>query len=196
MCQSITKREQWFNAALPLLQDKVFGPNNLVIPDNVRIGVGTLSSRSAAAKNAKLGVCFPSERSASNMIEIFLSPELEESSRVLDVICHELIHAIDGNENGHKGPFRTMAKAIGLEGKMTATVAGERLNATLSEIVTVIGNYPHEKLDTTAVKKQTTRMLKVECDDCGWNFRTNKSQIAAMTSTTCLSCGEDSLTIC
>jgi hypothetical protein len=122
-----------------------------------------------------------------------ISPELDESNRVLDVVCHELIHAIDGNENGHKGPFRTMALAIGLEGKMTSTTASERLNGTLSEIVKDIGEYPHEKLDTTRQKKQGTRMLKMECSECGWNFRTNKTQLAAMTINTCLSCQGDTL---
>lgn len=188
-----TKRENWFNAALPLLKERVFMPEGLKVPDNVRIGVGTLSSRSGKSNSTNIGVCFPAERSESNTIEIFISPELDDSNRVLDVVCHELIHAIDGNQNGHKGPFRTMALAIGLEGKMTSTTASERLNGTLSEIVKEIGEYPHEKLDTSRQKKQGTRMLKMECSECGWNFRTNKTQLAAMTINTCLSCQGDTL---
>lgn len=188
-----TKRENWFNKALPLLQEHVFTPAGLAIPDNVRIGVGTLSSRSGKSNSASLGICFPAEKSESKTIEIFISPELEDSNRVLDVVCHELIHAIDGNKNGHKGPFRKMALAIGLEGKMTATTASERLNGTLSEIVEEIGKYPHEKLDTTGQKKQTTRMLKMQCSQCQWNFRTNKTQLMVMTINTCLSCQGDTL---
>ena len=83
-----TKREDWFNAALPLLKERVFMPEGLKVPDNVRIGVGTLSSRSGKSNSTNIGVCFPAERSESNTIEIFISPELEESNRVLDVVLH------------------------------------------------------------------------------------------------------------
>ena len=34
---------------------------------------------------------------------------------------------VEGLEHGHKGAFKTMALDIGLEGKMTATRAGEKL---------------------------------------------------------------------
>ena len=74
--------------------------------------------------------------------EIFISPVLSESERVLDVLSHEMIHAIDDCQSGHKGAFRKMAKAIGLEGKMTSTSAGEKLTEKLKEIISRIGNYP------------------------------------------------------
>ena len=40
--------------------------------------------------------------------------------RVAGIIAHELIHAAVGVEHGDKGPFRAMAKGLGLEGRMTA----------------------------------------------------------------------------
>jgi hypothetical protein len=185
----ILNREDWIQAAMPLLQREVFGPVGLMIPDNVRIGCGALTNRKAGAKNQRLGVCFPASSSADQKIEIFLSPELCESVRVLDVLCHEFCHAIDGNESGHGAPFRKLALAIGLTGKMTATIAGEGLTKVLSKIVEKIGEYPHAKLDLSGQKKQSTRMIKVACTACKWSFRTSKKNVEAMTSHTCQSCG-------
>jgi hypothetical protein len=78
---------------------------------------------------------------------------------------------------------------------MTATVAGERLNAVLTEIVEKIGKYPHAGMleNPSEKKKQGTRMLKVSCSDCDWSFRTSKKNVDDMTSRECLKCGEHSL---
>ena len=77
---------------------------------------------------------------------------------------------------------------------MTATVAGERLNAVLAEIVEKVGEYPHAgMLDNPAKKKQSTRMLKVSCSECDWSFRTSQKNVDDMTSHQCLKCGKQSL---
>lgn len=190
MCKSVTKREEWFNAALPLLDDLVFNPAGYKIPDNVQVGVGSMGS----GREKAIGKCWSDKASHDSTIQIFITPHLGDSVRVLDILCHECVHAIDGNKNGHKAPFRKIATAIGLEGKMTATVAGERLNAVLTEIVEKIGEYPHAMLDRAeGKKKQSTRMLKVSCSECEWSFRTSSKNVEMMVSRECLSCGEHSL---
>jgi hypothetical protein len=60
---------------------------------------------------------------------------------------------------------------------MTATVAGETLLIRLREIITELGDYPHAKLTPINKKPQSTRMLKVECPDCGWMARTSRKWI-------------------
>jgi hypothetical protein len=73
-----------------------------------------------------------------------------------------------GVEHKHRKPFPACAKALGLEGKMTATVAGEDLKSTLQIFTDEIGPYPHARLvHSSNPKKQTTRMLKVICSECG-----------------------------
>lgn len=54
---------------------------------------------------------------------------------------------------------------------MTATVAGEDLKARLDEICEDLGDYPHAALNPNVRKKQTTRMLKVECKETGYKAR-------------------------
>jgi hypothetical protein len=73
-------------------------------------------------------------RSGDDHFEILVSPVIADSMRVAGILAHELIHASVGVEHGHKGPFRQMAKALGLEGKMTATTEGEAFKRLLTPI--------------------------------------------------------------
>ena len=73
-------------------------------------------------------------------------------------------------------PFRNLAMAIGLTGKMTATAEGEVFKQRVKPILKKLGAFPHKKLDASiGAKKQTTRMLKVQCREfmCGMVFRTS-----------------------
>jgi hypothetical protein len=69
--------------------------------------------------------------------------------------------------------------ALGLTGKMTATVAGETLTKQLKTIIKKLGKYPHSAIDFSNRKKQSTRMVKVTCADveCGMIFRTSAKWI-------------------
>ena len=94
-------------------------------------------------------------------------PNQDDSLRVLDVLVHELIHAIDDCQSGHGAPFRRIALAVGLTGKMTATVASPELEEKLKVILEKLGEYPHAKIQAVK-KKQSTRMIKHVCEnECG-----------------------------
>lgn len=86
----------------------------------------------------------------------------ERQSGVLDVLAHEVVHALDGNVNGHKGPFVEMIRAIGLAGKPTATYAGERFIALTERLRDSLGVYPHKGMNVQH-KAQETRLVKVAC---------------------------------
>lgn len=68
---------------------------------------------------------------------------------MLDILLHELIHAAVGTEEGHRGEFKRVALALGLQGKMTATIAepGTELHGKLSRIARELGPYPHKALN-------------------------------------------------
>ena len=109
---------------------------------------------------------------------VFISPILDDSQRVLDVLVHELVHVAVGCQCGHRGPFKRLATGLGLTGKMTATVAGEDLLVRLGTIISAIGEYPHEALiPAPNPKKQSTRMIKVECGGCGYVARVSRKWI-------------------
>lgn len=156
-------REAWLVAAVEALAP-LYAEIGEELP-TVRVSVGWPGGN--GRKNSVIGQCWATAASADKVAQLFISPVLDEAVRVLDVLAHELIHAIDDNTSGHKGRFAKIAKKIGLTGKMTATVAGDELKARLDEIAAELGDYPHAALVNPGegVKKQSTRMLKVECSE-------------------------------
>lgn len=167
-----TTREQWLTAAVDALAP-LYAEVGETLPE-VRVSVGWPGGR--GAKNTVIGQCWHPEAASDGVAQLFISPVLADSTRVLDVLAHELIHALDRNASGHRGRFAKVAKAIGLTGKMTATVAGEDLKARLDGIAEGLGEYPHAALKAggPGTKKQTTRMLKVECQSSGYTLRTTR----------------------
>jgi hypothetical protein len=62
-----------------------------------------------------------------------------------------------------------------LTGKMTATTNSIELDDFINNnIIESLGSYPHAKIDYSQQKKQTTRMIKAECPNCGYVIRTSK----------------------
>jgi hypothetical protein len=165
-------REAWLHALMGELRAP-FKRLGHPIPERVRIGVGFPSVRGIASKNQRIGECWSNERSGDDHHEIIISPVIADGMRVAGILTHELIHAAVGVEHGHKGPFRTMAKGLGLEGKMTATVEGEAFKRLAQPILDAIGPYPHAELHamTNGRRKQVARLIKCECAECGYVAR-------------------------
>lgn len=159
-------REEWLVEAIRLLTPLFAAVEDAPAMPPVRISVGWPGGR--GKKGNVIGQAWAKSAASDGVAQVFVSPVLDDAVRVLDVVVHELVHVVDENLNGHRGRFAKIAKALGLEGKMTATVAGEELKGKLAEIHEALGEYPHAALAATAEgadgpKKQGTRMLKVEC---------------------------------
>lgn len=169
-------REQWLNAAAELMRPW-FEKIEMPLPAKLRISCSWPSVGALARRNRKVGECWPAAASADKTNEVMISHYYADPVEVLSTLLHELVHAADDCKSRHNGPFRKAAKALGLEGKMTATVPGAELVERLkTEILAKLGPYPHAKLDMTLrpVKKQSTRMIKVVCPECGYTVRTTQ----------------------
>lgn len=180
-------REEWLNAAAQAIRP-IFDEAGADPYPKFRVSCGFPKGGRKA-----IGQAWTPSASGDATAELFISPELDElavvgKGAVLDVLAHELIHAIVGNEAGHKGPFRTLAKAIGLEGKMTATVPSAALVDRLLELTAPLGPYPHAELRDLKISKQSTRMLKVLCQGCGFSCRTTRKWLDEVGTPTC-ACG-------
>lgn len=178
-------RESWLQAATTLLEED-FEQVGASFPD-LRVTCGWPSKGGRGTKKRTLGECWPPKCSEDGHVEIFIAPTISEAMEVLETLVHELVHAAVGCEEGHKGQFRIVAKAIGLDGKMTQTNAGETLLVRLREIEKELIKYPHAKL-TPKNKPQSTRMLKLLCPACGYLARTSQKWIDLGTPT--CACGE------
>jgi len=188
-------RETYLNQAItqfrPLFK-RVNAP--IPAPEKLRVTCGFPSKSAGRSSKQRIGECWSSNASADGTTELIVSMVLDDDIRVLDVLCHELIHAAVGNECGHRGEFKRVAVALGMEGIMTATIAGAELRTKLEAISKKLGAYSHAAIDFSNRKKQTTRMIKVTCketDGCGMIFRTSATWIAFTGGElSCPSCGE------
>lgn len=140
-------------------------------------------------RNGKVvGQCWPAA-SGKGTRNIFITPLYDDPIDVLSTLLHEMIHAHDDCKNQHKGAFRRVAKAVGFVGKPTQTPPGDELKDYLKTLSGELGYYPHTRMDPKKhLKPQTTRMLKVECPDCGCIARMTKKWIDESGIPTC-GCG-------
>lgn len=188
--QVIDTREGWLQAAIVALTP-LFDEIGEKLPP-VRISVGFPKSRGPNV----IGQCWAPSASVDGVAQLFIHPKLggDDVTPILATVIHELIHAIDECESGHTGRFRDMAKAIGLEGKMTATHPSAELVDRFATLLNdaAMPDYPHAVLtgegETSAPKTQSTRMIKLECPGDGMIMRTSRKWIDEVGPPMCL-CG-------
>ncbi len=167
---SFATREEWLSVFVKSLRP-VFAAAGSPLPDKIRI-----SCAFPVRTRAAIGQILSRRLSADGTREIFISPVLSEATRVCDVVIHELVHAALPEGCGHGKEFRRLALKLGLTGKMTATVAGERLRAWLDKIIPIfLGPYPHSRvISFDTGKKQTTRLIKLQCPACEMIIRATR----------------------
>lgn len=169
-------REAWLTKAVtelrPLLRD-----HGCPLPPRVQVSCGFPGGGSA---RSRIGECWTLAATGDMVNQIFVSPTLTEPVLVLATLLHELIHASDDCGSGHRGTFARHARAVGLEGKLTATVPGDELIETLKVVAAKLGKYPHGGIALgDRGGKQTTRMVKLEAECCGYVVRTTRKWIDA-----------------
>jgi len=62
--------------------------------------IGFPSANGLSKKRRTLGQCWPRAASADGLNQIFLNPTLTSAERVVDVLAHELVHAVDDCKSG------------------------------------------------------------------------------------------------
>ena len=190
-----TERETYLQAATVMLQHSVFTAAGIQPAEwegkKYRVSCGfPIGYRGSKTGKVVIGQAFDPSISADGTAEVFINPILDNPSDVVSVLAHELVHVFAGNACGHKGEFARIARAIGLVGPLTATVAGTELQAKIDQIVAALGAYPHARIDPNARKKQGTRLLKMQCGECQWTARVSMSQWNRVrTDAPCPCCG-------
>jgi hypothetical protein len=180
-------REAYLEKCIELLKPD-FEVAGFPLPD-VKVSVGFPSRSALGTKKRRIGECWSFKAAADKKFHIFISPLLGNVAEVLATLVHEACHAAVDTECKHRGPFRTCALSIGLEGKMTETVAGPILKARLEEVAAQVGPYPHGALTfTSGQKKQTCRQIKVHCPECECICRMSRKCIDEIGPPTC-ACG-------
>lgn len=188
---SIASREAWLGQVASMIRP-LLESAGATMPEAIRYSCGWPAGGRGVDTSKRIGECWYAPSSADHTIEIFVSPAVGDALIAASTLAHELIHACLDMDAGHGPKFRKLALAIGLEGKMTATVPGNELSMNLQSIIEVVGPYPHAQLRKGEAadkpKKQTTRMIKLVCE-CGYTVRTTRTWIDYGLPT--CPCGED-----
>lgn len=161
-------REEWLNAFVAAARpefERVGSP----LPEKVRVSIGWTSIRKAG------GECWSADASADGFREIFIAPDSADPRWLAGILTHELCHAALPHEAGHKKPFKQLGNALGLVGKAIHLIPDlddpeSPWAAWADPILAKLGPIPHAKLDRalSGKKKQTTRLIKAECETCGF----------------------------
>ena len=175
-------REAWLNLLAAKYLWPLIADNGGEVVDEVRISVGFPKGSRGGRKS--IGQCWDPSASKDKHHEIFISPILNDED-CAHVLLHELIHASVGLEAGHKAPFKKLAVAVGLEGKMTATVAGEDLKQDIKGWLNKLPPFPGAPMKdyTGGASKPGSRLLKGCCPSCGYTVRITQKWVDIATPT-------------
>ncbi len=180
-------REQWLGRAIEMMRPE-FASAGAPLPENLAVSCSWPSGNPRTV----IGECWVAEASSRGYVEVFISPVLDQVAGVQGVLVtlrHELVHA--AGRRGHGKDFRALAMELGLTGPMTATVASPELLDFINwTLLPQLGQYPHGAITDGGEilvppkpvilrpddrpKKQSTRLLKAECPDCGYTIRLSK----------------------
>ncbi|MBT7609410.1 MAG: hypothetical protein HN576_06625 [Bacteriovoracaceae bacterium] len=179
-------REEWLNKAIDFFYSDLM---SCFDKSKTRASVGF-------PKNSKtaIGQVWSSLCSKDETFEVFINPEIGNTVRALDILAHELTHINVGLDMGHNHVFAREVKRLGLEGRPTATYAGEAFKQSAEEFIKLEGEYPHAEMQISGYRKQTTRMIKIHCEECGLIARISKKYIEEGRIPFCL-CNDQQLSV-
>lgn len=177
-----TTREAWLRGFIGAAR-AVFTKHGLTIPKKVRASIGFPAG---GGRGTAIGECWDPSRSGDGYHEIFISPRLDGAMKISDTLTHELIHAALPAGAGHGRLFSQAARALGLQGKPTATYGGDNWRAWAAPIVKSLGPIPAAPLDIGEKPATSqTRLIRAECAECGFLFRTTRMWIDAVGALRC-----------
>lgn len=189
-----THREQWLQEGLTQLLP-LFSKRRITlkykIPTNIKVSCGWPVTNPLGLKRRTLGECWPIEASKGKLFEIFITPMLSDSVKVLDVLTHEIVHTIVPPKSKHGPLFKEVALEIGLTGKMTSTVAGPLLTKELERVAGILGKYPHQEMNPFTKEKKTRPhpFTTLVCTNCEYRIKVHNKYLE-LGYPTC-PCGEE-----
>lgn len=157
-------REEWLLKVIDQLRP-IYSAAEVEIPDKIRVSVGWPSKNALSNKSRRMAECWMVEAAEDAVNQIFVSPLISDGTKAARVLAHELIHAALPSGAGHKKPFVTACKKVGLtDGPPKSVEPGPELQEKIDEILKAMDPYPHAALTPKSKEKtQSTRMLKIFC---------------------------------
>lgn len=187
-------REAWLHRVVLALTEWFEEVGEQVPP--IRISIGW-PSRGGLGKTKKVvGECWKSSASEDGINQIFISPihGADQSGDAIETVLHEMIHAIDDCEHGHKNDFVRIAKSVGFIAPWTSTPPSDELRERIQGLIETLGPIPSAalgKVDGAAdtPDKQKNRQVKAECaNGTGYKVRLTRKWISEFGAPDCACC--------
>ncbi len=148
---------------------QIFQTAGFDLPE-VRVTIGWTSG---GRRSQRLGECWPTQSTSDRKNTIFISTMLASPLDVLDVLMHELVHAVDDCKHKHGTEFVRIASAVGLGGKNWASAtAREPLLIKLHAIAISLGKLPYAQIKPPSRIEREMNSGRAECPKCGFSCRT------------------------
>lgn len=184
-------REEWLKAA-ELVMSAWIRLEGVTYPAKTRVSCGF--PHKGKGRGTLIGQCWDTTVSGDGTYEMFISPEIADPSRACDILLHEMCHAAVGIQNGHNKVFGSLARKLGLEGLLTATVAGEELKELIQKhCLDKLGPYPHSAMNVgkggaKTTPKAKTYLIKLSCPECDYPAYTTRKWLESDGAPVCPSC--------
>jgi hypothetical protein len=158
------QREDWLNRATALFT-KHWATMAVVVPADVQLSCGFPGGGSVYRR---IGECWPRARSEKKVNQIFISPVIAQPTRALDILGHELLHAVDDCASGHGQVFTKNSGRVGYSGGKHSTAETPQAKAHLVLMAKLLGKYPHGAVVLKQKKaKESSGLHKFECEEHG-----------------------------
>ena len=174
------QREAWLVRLSDLMRAEIETRAGLTFPP-YRVTCGFPSRGGELGRKTRVrGQCWAAEASEDQHAEIFISPVEDDRDIVAAILAHEMIHAALP-QAGHGKAFQVAASKIGHVAPFTSSAPTPAFMAWAGPLLDRLPAYPHRRLNALVPvaqpKKQSARLLKAECPECGYTVRVTRKWV-------------------
>lgn len=152
-------REEWMTKAINQIEQVVFKPIDLRMPEKWAVTCGWCKGSSAKY----VGVCVDPICSADGTTHIFIVPTEDDGLQVLRILAHEMVHAIVGIDEKHGGRFAEVCDQLQFTHPYTAAMPeiGTPVYAELQATLDALGPYPHVRMVLKKKPKKESKWVRL-----------------------------------
>lgn len=163
-----TTSEEWLTHAVNALR-----PHFAMAGYEIRAVRATVGWTSAGSHGSRIGECWATRACSDGVNTIFINTNLVNSMHILDVLVHELVHAVDDCQHKHSREFARIAKKVGLKGPPWRSASADvPLLQLLHSIALDLGHHPYGVIYPPAPAYREMNSGRVVCPQCGFTCRT------------------------
>jgi len=182
------QREAWLTKATKMIATK-WAKLGVTVPADVALSCGFPGGGSVFRR---IGECWPRGRSGKGVNQIFISPVLEATKMVLDVLGHELLHAADDCKSGHGAGFTKLSVMVGYSGGKHSAATSVAAKEFIALMSVRLGAYPHGAVKLVKKEKKSSNGLhKFFCEEHGDVLYSTSKMVDVHGVPKCRECGEE-----